>query len=432
MSDLPKGWEWATLGEIGRWGSGGTPRRTESRYHGGDIPWALIGDLSDGVVTQVAATITEEGLAASSAKVVEVGTVLVAMYGSIGKLGIAGIPMATNQAIAYVKPDDRSISHRYLFHFLRSQRVLLNRAGKGATQQNIGQGVLKAWPLPLPPRTEQDRIVAAIEEHLSRLDAADASLLACSQRIHVLRGRCLTEVFATPAPALPLGDVALVGSGATPSRTQQRYWDNGDVPWVSSGALNQSSVGQPTAFITKAALHETSVKLWPAGTVLVAMYGEGKTRGRAAELGLESTCNQACAAIRPDPERLRSRYLRWWLNSRYDENRRLASGGVQPNLSLGLVKAMRVPLPSLDEQDQVIAELEDHTTRLDRVHDETVAASRRSSALRRSILAAAFSGKLVPQDPDDEPASVLLERIRAERTPGAEPEAAGAGSARMT
>lgn len=133
-ADLPPGWAWMTLGEIADWSSGGTPRRTEESFYGGDIPWAVIGDLNDEIVTQCKSSITHEGLSNSNCKIIGPGTILVAMYGSIGKLGIAGMPMATNQAIASAVP---RISSRYLFYFLLAQRSQLAEAGKGATQRNI-------------------------------------------------------------------------------------------------------------------------------------------------------------------------------------------------------------------------------------------------------------------------------------------------------
>src|SRR4051812_49996099 len=99
--ELPRGWVWSEFDEIASWSSGGTPKTSVSSYYGGAIPWAVIGDLTDGLVTTTDAKLTEEGLRSSSAKVVPAGTVLVAMYGaSIGRAGVAGHPMATNQAIA--------------------------------------------------------------------------------------------------------------------------------------------------------------------------------------------------------------------------------------------------------------------------------------------------------------------------------------------
>ena len=119
MSDLPPGWVETTLGEAARWGSGGTPKADNARYYGGEIPWAVIGDLNDAVVSETAKSITESGLAASSARVIPAGTVLIAMYGSIGKLGIAGVDMATNQAIGFAFPVPE-LEPKFLFWYLRS------------------------------------------------------------------------------------------------------------------------------------------------------------------------------------------------------------------------------------------------------------------------------------------------------------------------
>ncbi len=105
MTELPNGWERKTLGEVATWGSGGTPQAGNSRFYGGQIPWAIIGDLTDSDVFTTEKHITEEGLANSSAKLVPVGAILIAMYGSIGKMGIAKVPMATNQAIAFALPN---------------------------------------------------------------------------------------------------------------------------------------------------------------------------------------------------------------------------------------------------------------------------------------------------------------------------------------
>jgi type I restriction enzyme S subunit len=165
-------WELRTLGDLGEWGSGGTPLSSTPEYYNGTIPWLIIEDLNDGVVTTAQKTITEIGLKNSSAKTVEPGTLLIAMYGSIGKLGIAGIRCATNQAIAFCRHNPELVDINFLFYYLLFSRERLLDLGKGNTQQNIGQAVLKEYPIPLPPLTEQKRI---------------ASLLARADRLRQLR-----------------------------------------------------------------------------------------------------------------------------------------------------------------------------------------------------------------------------------------------------
>jgi type I restriction enzyme S subunit len=175
LHSLPSGWNWTTLGESFKWGSGGTPLRSRSEYYvDGTIPWVIIGDLNDGIVTETQTKITQSGLGSSSAKWVEIGSVLIAMYGSIGKLGIAGKRLTTNQAIAFTKPDP--INNKYLFYYLMGERDNLLNLGIGATQQNISQTIIKAYPFPLAPYPEQERIVERIESLFTQLDAGVASL----------------------------------------------------------------------------------------------------------------------------------------------------------------------------------------------------------------------------------------------------------------
>src|SRR5436190_538026 len=122
MSDLPRGWVEATLGTIADWGSGGTPKAGTADYYGGYIPWAVIGDLTDGPVHETSQNITDLGLRSSSAKLVGPDVVLIAMYGSIGKLGLPSTSMATNQAIAFARPRVDIVSRMYLFYYLMHAR----------------------------------------------------------------------------------------------------------------------------------------------------------------------------------------------------------------------------------------------------------------------------------------------------------------------
>ena len=152
--------ERSALGEVARWGSGGTPKAGDPRYYlNGKLPWAVIGDLTDGAVTRTTACITSAGLAESSAKMIPADSVLIAMYGSIGKLGLPAMPMATNQAIAYAVPLP-GVERNFLFWYLRSQRSALIAAGRGGTQKNISQTILKSWPIYVPSVQAQYRLVA--------------------------------------------------------------------------------------------------------------------------------------------------------------------------------------------------------------------------------------------------------------------------------
>lgn len=229
---------------------------------------------------------------------------------------------------------------------------------------------------------------------------------------------------AADFPALPdgwvwtsLGQCFRVAVGATPSRKEPTYW-NGDIPWVSSGEVCFSRIAKTRERISDIGLSNSSTQVNPKGSVLLGMIGEGKTRGQVAILDIEAANNQNCAAIWVSETDIPSEYIYFWLWSRYDETRRGSSGNNQPALNKSIVESIPFPLPPPGELN-VLAGLIDMA--LSQVSEQTSAVAhglKQAVAQRKNILKAAFCGQLVPQDPSDEPASVLLERIRAERESG--------------
>ena len=213
-----------------------------------------------------------------------------------------------------------------------------------------------------------------------------------------------------------IDQLAEVGTGVTPLRSNALYFQSGTIPWVTSGALNNEFVSAAKEHVTELAVKECRLQLYPSGSLLVAMYGEGKTRGKCAELLLPATINQAIAALVLQPEASACKdYVKTFLLKSYELMREQASGGVQPNLNLQILKSIALPLPPLAEQSEIAAAITESFAQLQQQSDAVQRSLRQSAAQRKNILQAAFSGQLVPQDPNDEPASVLLARIRAER-----------------
>jgi type I restriction enzyme S subunit len=185
---------------------------------------------------------------------------------------------------------------------------------------------------------------------------------------------------------------------------------------VTSAAVNDRRITTASEFVTEAALRETNLTLFPQGTVVMAMYGEGKTRGKAATLELAATTNQALAALEFTPPAVAVRpWLLLCLEHHYERTRRMSSGGVQPNLNLSLVRSITLPLPPLGEQRRLCALAEQDLSYQQQMERTASVTFQRLSRLRQSILKWAFEGKVADQNPNDEPASVLVERIKKEQ-----------------
>lgn len=171
--DIPESWEWVRVGDVGSWGAGATPSRSNPKFYGGDIPWLKTGDLNDGYITEVPEFISEEALKKTSVRLNPMGSVLMAMYGAtIGKLGILDIEATTNQACCACIPYS-IIYNKYLFYFLMGQRRVYIKMGAGGAQPNISKDKIVNSLIPLPPLEEQKRIVAKIEELMPYVEQYD-------------------------------------------------------------------------------------------------------------------------------------------------------------------------------------------------------------------------------------------------------------------
>ncbi len=213
-----------------------------------------------------------------------------------------------------------------------------------------------------------------------------------------------------------LGSIGEWGAGATPSRTQPEYYKNATIPWLKTGDLTDGYITTIPEFISQKALTETSVRLNPTGAVLIAMYGA--TIGKLGILTFPATTNQACCACLPI-HGIENKFLFYFLMAKKVSFIQQGEGGAQPNISKEKIVAPLMPVPPLAEQKRIVAKIEEllpHLEDYDRAETQVSKLNAEfPELLKKSILQWAIQGKLVPQDPADEPASVLLERIRAEK-----------------
>jgi type I restriction enzyme S subunit len=308
-----------------------------------------------------------------------------------------------------------------------SVRKVIQEASSGnqLSMRNISQEKLRTLCIPLAPEAEQTRIADKLDTVLARVDACRDRLARVAPLLKRFRqsvlaaatsGR-LTEEWrrGREAPWVDgnIGAIAYVGTGSTPLRSNPDFFASSGTPWVTSGATSAAVVTQADEYVTPAAIAAHRLKIYQPGTLLVAMYGEGKTRGQVCELGISATINQACAAVVVDEFLALPGFVKLALQANYMEMRELAEGGAQPNLNLSKIKEFSIPIPILKEQTEIVRRVETLFAFADRLDARLTKARDVADRLTPALLAKAFRGELVPQDPEDEPAAELLKRLAA-------------------
>lgn len=477
---MPEGWVTAALGAITEVNP---PPRDFSgladRQPVGFVPMAAV-DAVSGTITEI----EERPLGkvrGKSFRVFHEGDVLVAKITPSMENGKAAVVPPLPGGLGFGSTEFHvlrplpGIDPRYVWRFVRTPwfRADARRHMTGSVGQlRVPTDYLRGVPVQLPPTAEQGRIaerLEGVERWGSSVETQLGAARAYLERLRkaVLAAACsgrLTEDWravhpkASPAPLIVellearrgggvrrpaqtrglasaaqieqmpsswrlvrLGDILTMTTGATPLRKNKAYYENGTVPWVTSGAVNAGTITAAAELITPLALEETNVKLFPPGTLLIAMYGEGQTRGRVAELAIEAGTNQAVAAIlfASDTAPLRP-FVRMFFEDNYQRVRARSAGGVQPNLNLGVLKDTALPMPPLEEQ----AEIVERATRALGDADALAAKIERAAGdigrLGRAASSRAFRGELVATEAalaaeaeiDFQSAEELLEQLQ--------------------
>lgn len=421
MSELPDSWVTAPLGELlSTILGGGTPSKANPDYFRGSIPFMTVKDMHGRFIADTQDHITEQALESSASALIPADTLVVASRMSLGKVARPQIPVAINQDLKALFLHE-GVDKTYIEYAWRSKESEIQAMGTGTTVKGIRLEDIRGLEIPVAPSAEQtriadqlDKLLARIQSCNDRLDAIPALLKRFRQA--VLESAMYGAFLDTEKPTeVSIASIAAVGTGSTPLRSNARFFASSGVPWVTSAATSNQLIAEANEFVTQEAIAAHRLKLYPKGTLLVAMYGEGKTRGQVAELGIEATINQACAAVVVDETKALITYVKLAFQVNYLAMRELAEGGNQPNLNLSKVKEFRIPLPSLEQQERIVREANSLLQVANRIEARYTTARIQAQRLSPLLLAKAFRGELVPQDPNDEPASALLERITTER-----------------
>ncbi len=267
----------------------------------------------------------------------------------------------------------------FLYYALANQN--LGTLHTGATIPHLYFKDFKDRMINLPPLPEQKRIAATLDRICELKKNAEVRLAKLDLLVKSRFVEMFGDVDGSSFPKSTIGAVCEVKSGGTPDRKVPEYWENGNIPWVKTTELKNGELFDSEEHITNLAMNESSAKLVPPETILLAMYGQGRTRGMTAKLKIAATTNQACACILPS-QTINQDFLWHYLVLSYDKIRALAQGAGQPNLNGKMIRSFAIPLPPLALQREFAAFVE----KVEKLKESARCSAERLDVLYRSKL----------------------------------------------
>ncbi|CAI8997043.1 restriction endonuclease subunit S [Pseudomonas sp. IT-P291] len=425
MSELPKGWATCNLADIGQIVTGKTPSTKEPRFYDGNVPFIKPGDLDhSGLIFQTESSLTDAG--AAEVPSLPPQSIVVTCIGNLGKVGLTTKISATNQQINAVIPDE-GINPGFLFHFCKTLKPWLESESSATTISIVNKGIFSKAPAPLAPLAEQSRIAQKLDELLAqvdtlktRIDAIPALLKRFRQSVLVaaVTGH-LTEKWRVESGIsieftdYKLGAIArfIDYRGKTPVKV------GAGIPLITAKNIRKGYISiEPREYIHPDAYDGWMTRGIPKpGDVLITTEAP---LGNVAKIDIQGKFALAQRAICLQFNReINSSFAAIALQSHQFQEKLLArsTGTTVKGIKASVLKEIPIACPSLPEQSEIVHRVEQLFAFSDQLEAKVASAKTRIDHLTQSILAKAFRGELVPQDPNDEPASVLLERIKAQR-----------------
>ena len=354
-------WKKVKLGEIcGRVTSGGTPKANVSSYYNPPtIPWLKTKEVNYCRITETENYISEEGLKNSSAKRISPNSVIIAMYGqgdTAGRVAINKIPLATNQACCNLTIDKSKADYEFIYYQLCTLYDKLVSLKAGAAQPNLNARIIKNLEIIMPSLPIQHRIASILSRYDSLIENYQKQIKLLEEAARRLYKEWFIDLRfpghenTKIVDGVPEGwerkkvkEVCDTTSGGTPSRSKTEFY-TGDILWVKTKELNDDFIFDTEEKITEDAIRNSSAKMVPSGSILMAMYGA--TIGKLGIATKELSCNQACCVfLLPEDSTLRLYLYNWLLNSR-TLLISMGKGAAQPNLSQDMIKNLEVVVPS--------------------------------------------------------------------------------------
>lgn len=336
--------------------TGTTPTKTNKKFFDGEFLWVTPSDLKGQMfLKETEFTISKLAIDSKQAFLYNKDTVLISTIGDIGKVSINRIPLASNQQITGIELKPEIILPEVFFYWVKLNKGLLQFNANKAIISILTNKHLKKIKISFPRKiADQQRIVS----NLNSLQLLINNRINAIEVLRQLRRSFFFEMIGDPISNnfnhdwkfLGNKDFFKLSSGVTPLRSFSRFYD-GNIPWLKSADVKNNFITSSEEFISKLALEKTSSKVYPINSILIAMYGQGKTKGSVGILKIEASCNQACGVIYPN-EWVKPIILFSQLLYSYDYIRSLGRGANRDNLSLNILQKLKILIPDNDVQNR--------------------------------------------------------------------------------
>ena len=301
--------------------------------------------------------ITEEHFNKSTKGKIKKNDLLICKDGALtGKVALVRDELNGQKAMVnehlFIVRCDKIETQKYLFNFffLSFGQLLLKENITGSAQGGLNSTNLKNIKIPLPPLDIQNSIVAECE-------AIDNEMQTAKSIVEDKKNEIAEIMKNVKGEMKKLGEIYKISSGGTPSRKEPSYWIDGNIPWLTTTEVTNGYITKTNEYITEEGLKNSSAKLFPKDSLVIAMYGQGTTRGRTAKLGIETTTNQACAVLYEKLTDINTDYVWASLKSQYENLRSISHGSAQPNLTAGDIFNFSIPVPPLAEQQKIVEQI---------------------------------------------------------------------------
>ena len=317
---------------------------------------------------------------------------------------------------AYIVLTNDSKDNRFFYYYFISMyyNEIFNNLGDNGVRSSLNAQDLLNVPMVNIPNDLQIRIADFLDDKCGKIDRYIEKQQQIIDKLKEYKQAVITEAVTKGLnPDVPMKDSGIewigmipehwdipeikylvrIASGGTPDRNHPEYW-NGNIPWIKTGELQNDIITNAEEYITEEGLNNSSAQVFNINTILVAMYGQGKTRGMTALLKTPASTNQACAGLTVTNSNVQIEYLWQCLIGAYDAIRSEAAGSGQPNLSATLIGSFHIALPPIEEQGLIVEYIKDRTVEIKSTIHKAEKLLEKLTEYKKSLIYEAVTGKM--------------------------------------